>query len=172
MIEDWLESTLGTKIKYTGNKKEIHICCPVCKESRYRLYINLDTGALYCHNCQFKGTIANLVQFTEGISYDEAKNKLNQIKTDIPISTNLVQMLNQKFVIPEFKYDKRSISLPEEYQLLMSSQSIMAKQAIQYLYSRKITKNQILKHKMGICLSGEYKNSYKGRIPPAHTPRA
>ena len=158
MIVDWIESHIDSKIKYTGDRKEIHICCPVCGETRFRLYINLESGALYCHNCQFKGTIVNLVQTIEKIPYDQAQKEFQQIKRDIPIANKLSETLTQKFLIPEFKYDKRSISLPDEYQPLQDSINLTAQRALKYLRFRSITDDQILKHQMGICSSGEYIN--------------
>ena len=159
VIEDWLEQHIDSKIKYTNDGHEIHVCCPVCNESRYRLYIGLDNGMLYCHNCGFKGTIINLIQYIEGISYTRASDMFNDIKGSIILPEKIIESVEYRLLMPKTYHPvKRTIPLPDEYQSLIVSQQITAKRAIKYLQSRSITLNQIQHYHMGFCSMGEYAN--------------
>ena len=159
MIEDWIEQYISDDIRHTGSGNEIHICCPVCGDSRYRLYISLVTGQIYCHNCQFKGTVVNLIQFIEGISYNSARERFNNIKGNIILPDNVGDALEKRLMgrgIPEVQ--KRSVPLPEEFQLISSSTNTVAQRARRYLAKRGITQKQIDQHQIGICATGQYAN--------------
>ena len=155
VIEDWIIQNIDSNIKYTGNGQEIHICCPVCGEHRYRLYIGLNNGLLYCHNCGFKGSVINLIQYVQGISYTRAMGVFNDVKGSLILPQNVRQSLEYK-LLGTYKVIKRAIPLPEECQDLGTSQQILAKKAIKYLQSRAITPAQIHKYKMGFCALGKY----------------
>lgn len=157
MIEDWIRQRVDSSIRYTGSGSEIHICCPVCGETRYRLYINLTTGQVYCHNCQFKGTVVNLIQFIEGISYTAARERFNVIKGNIILPDNVEDALEKRLMrVPEVQ--KRSVPLPEEFQLISSSTNMVAQRAERYLAKRGITQKQIDQHHIGVCATGQYAN--------------
>ena len=160
MIEDWIEQNIDSRIKYTNNPNEIHICCPVCGDTRYRLYINLNSGVIYCHNCQFKGSIARLIQYIEGGSYKDAKELLKDINKYISLPIDIESPVMEKLVLSLYNIaiDKRPIPLPEEYQKILNTSNLMAKKAIKYLEKRGITKSQMELHNMGFCSIGEYRN--------------
>lgn len=159
MIEDWIKQRVDSSIRYTGSGNEIHICCPVCGETRYRLYINLTTGQIYCHNCQFKGTVVNLIQFIEGIGYTAARERFDAIKGNMILPENVEDALEKRLLgreVPEVQ--KRSVPLPDEFQLISSSTNMVARRAERYLAKRGITRKQIEQHQIGICATGQYTN--------------
>lgn len=160
-IVDWIESNIDSQIKYTGNGKEIHICCPICGESRYRMYINLGTGKVYCHNCQFAGNMITLIQNVEGVSWTKANKTFQDIKGNLSIPENVKDEIERNIFSGDFRSDlaKRAIPLPEEYiPINLDTANFRVKRAIRYLMSRGITKKQIKQHNMGFCSSGEYAN--------------
>lgn len=159
MIEDWVQEHVDSDIKYTGNEREIHFDCPLCNDTRKRMYINLVTGLVHCHNCNFSSNIVGLIQVIEGISFTKAIDKYSNIAGNswlpsIEIDDHVTSKLMSAYMNPE----KRAIPLPDEYVELTKSRNIVAKRAIKYLHSRRISNKQISQHKMGICVSGEYKN--------------
>lgn len=156
MIEDWIGSTIGGHIRYTGLDDEIHICCPICGEIRYRLYINTSNGQVYCHNCQFKGNVVNLIQYVEGVSYATALQKFKDIKGNIILPENIENALEKRLMAPKVDVTKRPVPLPKEYQLISQSSNFIARRATNYLNRRGITDKQIAQCKMGICSTGEY----------------
>ena len=158
MIEDWIEQNIDSSIKHTGSGREVHICCPFCGDHRYRLYIELNKGLVYCHNCNFKGTVVNLIQRVECISYTRATEIFMDVKGNMNIPLDICESLEHKLLIGsnEYNLDKRAIPLPDEYQLLTTSEQVLAKKAIKYLQSRSITLSQIQRYSMGFCAMGEY----------------
>lgn len=160
-IVDWLEANIDSKILYTGNQKEVHFNCPNCNETRHRMYVSLNTGAVYCHNCNYKGSIVNLIQLVEGVSFSRASTIFNDVKGNLILPENI----SRDFVTDMFSEDlrkdlkKRAIPLPEEYTPLNPKKlNIRTRQAVNYLHTRGITDEQITAHKMGYCYEGQYKN--------------
>ena len=163
MVENWIESKLDSQIKYTNTAGEIHICCPICKENRYRLYINTNSGLMYCHNCQFKGSIIKLIQYVERVDKFTAENLFKEISDEEFIPYNVEESVLEKLLYSLYKVfpPKRAVPLPEEFQKFsknFSAKNMITKKAINYLLQRGITKQQIIKCGMGICIEGEYKN--------------
>ena len=157
-IEEWLQNNLDSRILHTNTPNEIHVCCPVCGESRYRLYVNTETGALYCHNCQFKGTIVNLIQAVEHIPYFQAKQIILDYNP-IEYTPHYTQQAIDENDVGKFaNIAKRYVPLPEEYQKLDDCVNHTAEKARKYLHKRGITDNQISYHNIGVCCTGEYKN--------------
>lgn len=156
VIEEYLEKKLGSKVKTTNTPSEIHICCPVCGETRYRMYINVDSRLVYCHNCQFSGTIIKLIQQIEGISYYDAISRYKDFSV-----IKSPQQLHDYLFIREIRTPavaKRPIALPDEYQPLSSCENVTARKAIKYLHKRGITNRQIEQYKIGVCSLGEYRD--------------
>lgn len=161
MIEDWLELNIDSTIKHTGNGKEVHFCCPICNETRHRMFVNLNSGQVYCHNCQFKGNIISLIQVVEGVSWSKANKVFSEIKGNLVLPENVALDLEDKLLIGDLRkdLDKRAIPLPEEYRLInLEKPNLLMRRAIRYLHSRKITDKQILSYNMGVCASGDYEN--------------
>lgn len=163
MIEEWIESRLDSNIKHTNTRGEIHVCCPVCGETRYRLYINTENGLLYCHNCQFKGSLVNLVQYLDGVNREKAEKLVKEISENLVTPYNVEGFVVDTLIKSFYKKPpvKRAIPLPVEYQKFskdFSEKNLLSKKAISYLKGRGITEKQILKHNMGICAAGVYKN--------------
>ena len=161
MIVDWLETVIDDRIQHTGNNREVHFNCVVCGESRHRMYVNLESGLVYCHNCGYKTNIIGLIQYVEGISFSRASAIFKDVKGNLMLPENISKDLVSNMFAEDLRKDlsKRAIPLPKEYAPLNPQKTnIMTRRAIKYLNSRKITNKQIVDHKMGFCMSGEYKN--------------
>lgn len=151
MIEDWIIQTLGSTIKYTNTPNEIHICCPVCGDKRYRLYINTINNVCYCHNCQFNGSTIKLIQRVEKTTYSKAVERLKDFQGIVSIPEKFKDIVEEKLLYPDIRdIPKRSIALPEDFKLLCQTDNITAGLAKEYLRSRSITSRQIQLHKFGL----------------------
>lgn len=160
-IEDWAEQNIDGKIKHTGNGKEIHFNCPVCGESRYRCFTNLDSGKVHCHNCGWSTNIVGLIQYVEGVSWSKAKLIFKDVRGNFSLPENVSKELSGRMFSEDFRKDlkKRPIPLPEEFSVLNPEcTNIVTKRAIKYLNKRGITNSQIVQHNFGFCMSGDYKN--------------
>lgn len=163
MIEEWLEANIDDHLKHTGNGKEVHFNCPVCGESRHRMFVNLDSGKVHCHNCGYSSHIVGLISWVEGVSWTRANAIFVDIKGSMSLPEDFGQNTLRKLFDTNFRADlqKRAIPLPEEYvEINPSNLNMLTKRAVKYLKSRKITEKQIVEHKMGICVGGEY----QGRV--------
>ena len=156
MIQDWLESVIDDKITSTGNGKELHFNCPVCGETRHRMYVNETKGKVYCHNCQYKGSLVDLIQYVEDISYQKALQRYKEIAGTqyVPDEVSKVD-IDSIFMKDDLNtIKKRPIPLPESLFLINPKKpNIHSKKAIKYLHSRGITDRQILSCKMSLSLS-------------------
>lgn len=160
-ISDWLETHVDDNVKYTGNGKEAHFNCVVCSDTRHRMYVNLETGEVYCHNCGYKSNILGLIQVVEGVEFSKAYGIFESIKGNLILPEKISRNSINGVFMQDLKntLDKRPIPLPEEYcKLDPKHTNIVTKRAINYLHSRKITDKQIVEHNMGFCMSGDYKN--------------
>ena len=160
-IVDWLDSNIDSKIKYTGNNKEVHFNCPFCSDKRHRMYVSLDTGGVYCHNCNWHGNIVKLIQSVEGVSLSKAESIFQDVKGNLVLPESISKDAIANMFIPDLRADlaKRPIPLPQEYSpIKLETKNIYVKNAIKYLHSRGITDKQIVSHKMGYCMDGEYRD--------------
>ena len=160
-ITDWLEQNIDDRLQYTGNGREVHFNCPVCNETRHRMYVNLYNGKTYCHNCNFKGTIVTLIQKVEGVTDEKAKKVFESIKDGIVLPDHVADDMVDRILAGDIskEIERRPIPLPEEYRLLNPKKTnIRTKRAIKYLHSRGITDQQIVDSNLGYCMSGDYAN--------------
>ena len=160
-VIDWLEANIDSQIKHTGKGREVYMDCPYCGEVRHRFYVNLETLVCHCHNCNWSPTFLQLIQYVEGISFSRASAIFKDVKGNLMLPENISKDLVSNMFAEDLRKDlsKRAIPLPKEYTLLNPQKTnIMTRRAIKYLNSRKITNKQIVDHKMGFCMSGEYKN--------------
>lgn len=151
-MQHWIEQTFDN-LKYTSGMKEVHFNCPYCSDTRRRCYLNLTSYKFYCHNCNQRGNILNLIQYVEHVSYGQAQNIYKEY-----VGNPYIQELQTKD-ITEVVYNilhegitlaKRPIPLPDDFKLVDIEQpTLQDKRIIKYLNSRGITKKQIKHHSMG-----------------------
>jgi len=56
----------------------IGICCPSCDDTNYHLGIDIDSKLYNCWRCEEQGNLVSLMVLIEGISYEEARNKIRE----------------------------------------------------------------------------------------------
>lgn len=159
MIIDWLEENIDEKIIHTGSGKEVHFNCVNCDDTRHRMYVNLSTGKVYCHNCGYSSDLTGLIQLVTGENYGKSLLILKDIQGNTFLPENVNEHLLSRMFIGSIEPVKRGISLPDEYiPLNPYKTNLSTKRAIRYLHSRGITDKQIVKHNFGFCIDGDYKN--------------
>ena len=130
---------------YSSTTKELVVFCPFCNHRKKKLSINLDTHYFKCWVCNKAGKDVGYLITKFGSSYDiqTYKNIYN---------INKISLKNE---LEEFK-----LSIPEHYiPLVNCKDSFIGKKAYNYLLNvRKITEDDILFYKIGICLDEPYKN--------------
>jgi|TARA_R110002167_G_scaffold94658_3_gene252532 hypothetical protein len=139
-------SVLGTgKSTARGNKA---YRCPYCNHHKPKLEINFTENKQghnpwHCWVCDKKG------------------KRLYQVFKQAEASSDKMSELNSivKYVGPDTKVESSEVvELPKEYKTFedLNTSDVEGRQALSYLKSRGLTKNDILKHNLGYCAYGQY----------------
>ena len=127
--------------------------CPFCKHHKMKMSVNVDKSAFKCWICDKSGRDLGYIVRKFGTRQDRDEWLKYEDRVEITDFDFL-------FAEPEAPCEQR-VSLPEQLVTLTgSTPSVASQMALNYLYKRGITKNDILKWKIGYCPDGEY----SGRI--------
>ena len=131
---------------------EILFFCPKCKHHKKKLSVNLKANKFKCWVCDYAGhTLRRLIKDRGDrrsiIEWDQLTNR-----TDISSFDDLFKTVQE---------EEKQIFLPEEFRSLTMSRPPMCAQPIKrYLLNRGLTQEDIVRWKIGYCVSGQY----SGRI--------
>ena len=139
-------SVLGTgKSTARGNKA---YRCPYCNHHKPKLEINFTENKQghnpwHCWVCDKKG------------------KRLYQVFKQAEASSDKMSELNSivKYVGPDTKVESSEVvELPKEYKTFddLNTSDVEGRQALSYLKSRGLSKNDILKYNLGYCAYGQY----------------
>ena len=139
---------------YIDKGAEYLFSCPVCDHHKLKFSVNVDKNAYKCWVCDFRGrNIRRLVR---------RFGSYNQLQTWDELSgLSDLERFNDLFVdgFSEQNEVKTTIQIPEEFVTLTRSQiPATGTYAMKYLTSRGISKQDIIKWKIGYCFNGEYRN--------------
>jgi len=143
-----LESILG-RFRNQGSEKLFF--CPECGHHKRKLSINLDRGAFKCWVCNYRGkSIRRLVRkhgtYNNLKDWDEIYGRPNIANFDF-----LFAEKEEEVIV--------DVQMPEFFRsLLRKDLKFVDKEPFNYLANRGLTKEDIIKWKIGYCNSGEYKN--------------
>jgi hypothetical protein len=136
---------------YHRSSEEHLFHCPKCKHHKRKLSINLDKDAFKCWVCDYRGnSIYRLVRrygdFLQRQTWEELDGKVD-------LSESFVDKL-----FGDIEEDiEQTIKLPNEFISLANKDlPITAVKALNYLKARGVTKEDILRWKIGYCRTGEY----------------
>ena len=144
-----LSGVLGNYKKLSND--EYYFKCPACDHHKYKLAINLDKNAFHCWICDYRGrNIRRLVRRFGAFTQLQVWDRLSG-QVDLTIFDSL---FDSKVTEPE-----EILELPNEFKSLANSKiPATGIAASSYLKKRNITREDILRWKMGYCFSGEYEN--------------
>ena len=144
-----LNETLGN---YIDKGAELLFTCPACGHHKRKFSINLDKSVYKCWVCDYRGRNIRRVIRSYG-SYNQLQ------KWDAISQRSDIEKFAELFMETERTEDKSKMELPEEFTSLCSEKApATGTYALRYLQKRGITKEDILKWKIGYCFSGEYRN--------------
>jgi DNA primase len=144
-----LHETLGN---YSDKGNELLFACPECGHHKRKFSVNLDKNAYKCWVCDYRGrNIRRVVRrfgtYTQLQKWDAITNR-----TDLERFADL-------FMEPESGTGAQKLELPAEFiSLCHDKVPATGMYALRYLRSRGITKEDIVRWKIGYCFSGEYRN--------------
>ena len=144
-----LNETLGN---YIDKGAELLFTCPACGHHKRKFSVNLDKSVYKCWVCDYRGRNIRRVIRSYG-SYNQLQ------KWDAISQRSDIEKFAELFMETERTEDKSKMELPEEFTSLCSEKApATGTYALRYLQKRGITKEDILKWKIGYCFSGEYRN--------------
>tara|TARA_R100001129_G_scaffold165624_1_gene132437 strand:- start:502 stop:1428 length:927 start_codon:yes stop_codon:yes gene_type:complete len=135
--------------RYYRSGQEYLFSCPKCNHGKRKLSVNLDKGVFKCWICDYSGLkLGSLVkrygpysEYTKWMDLDGS--------VDITTFDNLFETKEET---PETR-----VTLPESFKTLTGrSKGFSARHANIYLKSRNISRDDVLRWKIGFCDDGEY----------------
>ena len=145
-----LNETLGDHRQ--TSKNEHYFKCPACNHYKHKLAVNLDKNAFHCWICDYRGrNIRRLVRRFGSYIQLQKWDGISD-RTDLERFADL-------FMERSDREDKTKMELPEEFVSLCANNiPATGVYALKYLQKRGLTKDDIIRWKIGYCFSGEYRN--------------
>ncbi len=124
--------------------------CPKCNHHKKKLSVNIDKDKFKCWICDYRGSsIRRLVRRYGNYAHQK---KWSEFEPELEISH-----FEKIFFGTEEEEQPITISLPSEFKpLATASTSLAAKPARRYLMDRGISREDILRWKIGYCSSGDF----------------
>jgi DNA primase len=144
LLVNLVDSVLGTgKRTARGN---VAYNCPYCNHSKPKLEVNFTENKKgynpwHCWACDKRGSRISILFKKLGSPFE----KLEELKKIVGDENEYTEVIKQI-----------ALTLPKEFKTFKNNKDIIARQAISYLKSRGITKNDILKYNIGYCETGTY----------------
>jgi len=131
--------------------EEFLFSCPFCKHHKPKLSVNLDKGAK-CWVCGW--ATPNLYRLVRKFGNFEQRQEWKSFTNEIDINTFSEDLFGDLQEEPA----PQTVDLPREFVSLANKNlPITSAMARSYLRSRGVTREDILRWKIGYCPSGEYK---------------
>ena len=142
-----LNETLGS---YIDKGSELLFACPSCNHHKRKFSVNLDKNVFKCWICDYYGR--NLRRIIRRFGSYTQLQKWDSI-TD---RTDLSQFA-ELFMGDSSEQSEEKLELPEEFVSLANKDlPLSANRPLRYLQERGVTREDILRWKIGFCYDGEY----------------
>ena len=140
-----LKDVLG---QYRVSNHEHLFLCPYCDHHKRKFSVNVDKNVYKCWVCDTRGLDVYQVIKKHGSYADVQKWRTLTSKVEINAFEDI-------FREPEEEKEEK-ISLPKEFVSLANDVPITGRNALNYLRKRGVTKEDIVRWKIGYCPEGEY----------------
>ena len=132
--------------------QELLFKCPSCNHHKPKLSVNLDKNVFKCWTCHYRGR--NLRRLVRRYGSYIQLSKWDKITNRFDLANFADLFMDQSDCQEEIK-----VELPEQFKTLTSRKlPIMANPAYRYLRERGVTRDDILRWKIGFCFDGQYRN--------------
>ena len=144
--EKIIKSVLGRNY---SSGKELLFHCPFCNHHKKKLSVNVDKGVFKCWICDKSGSSLGYIVNKFGSSKDREHWKKFETTVDVSSYEDL-------FSPPDKPVEQR-IDLPKEFVSLTGKTTHKGHfAALRYLRERGITRDDIMRWKIGYCAEGEF----------------
>ena len=132
--------------------QELLFKCPSCGHHKRKLSVNLDKNAFKCWICDYRGR--NLRRLVRRYGSYVQLSKWDKITNRFDLANFADLFMDQPDREEEIK-----VELPQEFRTLTSKdRPLISNPAFRYLRERGLTRDDILKWKIGYCFDGQYRN--------------
>jgi len=137
---------------YIDRNKELLFACPKCSHHKRKLSVNVDKNMFKCWVCDYRGR--SIVRLVKRFGSYTQLQKWRQLSG----GTELERFCDL-FSEDGNEDAKSKVELPAEFRTLTSRKvSATGRHAFNYLQSRGVTFEDIVRWKIGYCFEGEYRN--------------
>jgi len=142
-----LNETLGS---YIDKGSELLFACPSCNHHKRKFSVNLDKNVFKCWICDYYGRNLRRIIRRFG-SYTQLQ------KWDSITDRSDLSKFAELFMGDGSEQSEEKLELPEEFVSLANKDlPLSANRPLRYLQERGVTREDILKWKIGFCYDGEY----------------
>jgi len=126
--------------------------CPYCEHSKYKFSVNVVKNVYKCWICDTRGR--NLRRVIRRFGTFKQRQAWSQLTDEVDLAS-----FDSIFDSKSESTIEQRIELPKEFiSLANNNLPITARPALKYLRERNVTKNDIVRWKIGYCSSGIYEN--------------
>tara|TARA_R100001509_G_scaffold114907_1_gene70050 strand:- start:13712 stop:14647 length:936 start_codon:yes stop_codon:yes gene_type:complete len=143
-----LSDTLGRSYR-NGEERLYH--CPKCKHHKKKLSVNIARNVFKCWVCEYSG--ADIFKLIKRYASRSVVAEWRQFSDTIEISN-----FDKIFEVSHEEPEEVRLDLPKEFVSLTGEVTTSLLRPYKYLTSRGLTKEDIIRWKIGCCLSGPYAN--------------
>jgi DNA primase len=137
---------------YIDRNKEFLFACPKCNHHKRKLSVNVDKNMFKCWVCDYRGR--SIVRLVKRFGSYTQLQKWRQLSGGVELDR-----FCDLFSEDGGEDAKSKVPLPPEFRSLTSRRtSATGIQALNYLNSRGVTFEDIVRWKIGYCFEGEYRN--------------
>lgn len=141
---------------YYQSGEEYLFFCRKCGHDKRKMSVNFEKNVFKCWICDFRGT--SLSRLVKRYGSFLQRQEWEKYSSAIDVSASLEELL---FPDKEEEQEEEIIKLPDDFiSLANKSLPLSSIEPKKYLSSRGLTKQDMLKWKIGYCSKGEY----KGRV--------
>ena len=142
-----LKNTLGG---FYNKGSEFLFHCPKCEHHKKKLSVNIDKGVFKCWVCDWSGK--SIYRIIRRYGSTDARYEWKSFNDQIEIENFNEKLFGKSDVQGKFK-----IELPKSF-ISLTSKTLSSTSTVplNYLNSRGVTKEDILKWKIGYCPTGKY----------------
>lgn len=142
-----LNETLGS---YIDKGSELLFACPSCNHHKRKFSVNLDKNVFKCWICDYYGRNLRRIIRRFG-SYTQLQ------KWDSITDRSDLSQFAELFMGDGSEQSEEKLELPEEFVSLANKDlPLSANRPLRYLQERGVTREDILRWKIGFCYDGEY----------------
>jgi len=136
-----LETVLGRSKKTSGNN--VSFKCPCCNHYKHKLEIDMSTQFWHCWVCNAKGRKLYTLFKRANATKTQIDDLNSEVGSYVPVKQSTTQ---------------QTVMLPPEFQLILSGNKNNPefRNALHYLKTRGITREDIVRYNIGYCETGEY----------------